>query len=192
MELTSKDTWQRRAPSGGQSANPESGASPGYEFLNAFEDYASRAQAKRESTASGAPRVVAPPWQLTVPAWAILAVSVAIGLGVCAITAVVELGMFREGSSAEAMMISSDIIAGLLAGALYYKTIQSHRRRRAMVLHRLKIIAAMNHHIRNALELILLSTATPPSPEITKNIYQATSRITWALQEILGIELPEE
>lgn len=60
-----------------------------------------------------------------------------------------------------------------------------------MLHDRLKVIAAMNHHVRNALDPILLSSSLQQqqSAEIVKD---ATTHITWALEAILGKKPTEE
>jgi hypothetical protein len=158
----------------------------GNELLKLFEPHATRQMAGQHL-----PPFPAPPWLFTAPSWVVPAVSFGIGVGVFAITVAVELWLFWRGSSSLVMMISSDVIAGLLAGLLNYATVRAVRRRRAMVLHRLKVIAAMNHHVRNALDMMLMSSALREQ-ESAKTISQCTTRITWALEEILGKEPVEE
>jgi signal transduction histidine kinase len=127
-------------------------------------------------------------WRYSAPAWLILGSSLGIGLGIFVATLAFELLLRWYGSTSLVFIVGSDLLAGSLACLLHYTTIHSLRRRRAMVLHRLQLIADMNHHIRNALEVIQLSTALVHNPEIAQIINESTERITWALKEILGNE----
>jgi hypothetical protein len=128
---------------------------------------------------------------LDAAAWVVTAVSIGAGMCVFGISAALELWLYRQGASLLVMMVSSDVIAGLFAGLLYYNTLRAVRRRRAMVIHRLAVIAAMNHCVRNALDLILMSL-TLEQRESAEMINESTSRITWALKEILGSEFTDE
>jgi len=59
-------------------------------------------------------------------------------------------------------------------------------RRQKAVMERLRVIAAMNHHIRNALQPIVYAThETVPHEEQVKLIRNAVDRIRWALAEVL-------
>jgi hypothetical protein len=80
----------------------------------------------------------------------------------------------------------SDALAGLLAGVLFYKILDAGRRRRKLVLQRLETIDQMNHHIRNALQVISFSVhANQEHAKEVANIDRAVNRIQWALREIL-------
>src|SRR5262249_47723203 len=49
----------------------------------------------------------------------------------------------------------------------------------------LKTIELMNHHVRNALNVIVLSTNVHSHGELLEGIQTSVSRIDWALREIL-------
>jgi hypothetical protein len=59
------------------------------------------------------------------------------------------------------------------------------RRRRKRVEERLEVIREMNHHVRNALQLISFSHHAAERDEQLDLIQQAVARIEWALQEVL-------
>jgi hypothetical protein len=80
----------------------------------------------------------------------------------------------------------SDALAALLAGVLFYKILDAGRRRRKLILQRLETIDQMNHHIRNALQVISFSVhANQEHAKEVANIDRAVNRIQWALREIL-------
>jgi hypothetical protein len=74
-----------------------------------------------------------------------------------------------------------DLIVGVLAGLLAFAYEQ--RQYRAL-LARIGVIAAMNHHVRNALQAITFSRYAEDAKQI-EMIQNATQRIQWALDEIL-------
>jgi hypothetical protein len=59
------------------------------------------------------------------------------------------------------------------------------RRRRKRIRERLEVIQLMNHHVRNALQIIALSPHSHQREESLALIQEAVSRIEWALREIL-------
>jgi hypothetical protein len=80
----------------------------------------------------------------------------------------------------------SDALAALLAGVLFYKILDAGRRRRKLILQRLESIDQMNHHIRNALQVISFTIhANQEHAKEVANIDRAVNRIQWALREIL-------
>jgi hypothetical protein len=88
--------------------------------------------------------------------------------------------------SALATVIISDALAGLLAGVLFFKVLSAGRVQRQLVLQRLETISEMNHHIRNALQVISLTVhSRSEQAEEVGNIDRAVNRVEWALREIL-------
>jgi len=79
------------------------------------------------------------------------------------------------------MLYLDDVILGLLAGLLIFAYEQ--RRYRALA-DKLRVIAQMNHHVRNALQTIAFSRFADASKQI-QMLDESTKRIQWALQEIL-------
>jgi hypothetical protein len=82
-----------------------------------------------------------------------------------------------------------NLLIGLLAGALVFA--YEWRQHNAM-LRQIRVIADMNHHIRNALQPILYSPYLKEQAEQVRIIQQGTERIQWALQEVLPGSLAEE
>ncbi len=82
-------------------------------------------------------------------------------------------------------MMVSDALAGLIAGVLVLRLFQYERERRARIEVRLHTIGEMNHHIRNALEVISFSVHSAKDKSELAGINEALDRIQWALREIL-------
>ena len=78
--------------------------------------------------------------------------------------------------------IIDDLLVGMAAGALVF-AYEMHRYK--AMLQQMRIIAEMNHHIRNALQPILYSTYLGEQAQQIRLIEQGTERIQWALREVL-------
>ena len=97
-----------------------------------------------------------------------------------------DLGPVRERLMAEA---GSALILGMLAARLLHHAYKA----RQHALARLRVIAELNHHVRNALEVISLSAYITRDEEAIRHIMEGVNRIDWALREILpqeGLVLP--
>lgn len=81
-----------------------------------------------------------------------------------------------------------DLILGVLAGLLVFAYEQ---RRSSDLRKKLAVIAAMNHHVRNALQTISYLPYTDQARQV-QLIEQSVNRIQWALQEILPGEMEHE
>src|SRR5579872_7414098 len=92
-----------------------------------------------------------------------------------------ELGPYRERVIAEA---GSALILAMLAARL----LQNAYKARQQALARLQLIAEVNHHVRNALEVISLSAYITRDEEAIRRIMEGVNRIDWALREILPQE----
>ena len=92
-----------------------------------------------------------------------------------------DLGPYRERVMAEG---GSALILALLAGKLLHNAYKARQR----TLARLQVIAELNHHVRNALEVISLSAYITHDEEAIRRITEGVNRIDWALREILPQE----
>jgi hypothetical protein len=81
-----------------------------------------------------------------------------------------------------------DLLIGMVAGVLVFGY-ELHRYN--AMLRQMRIIAEMNHHIRNALQPILYSAYLKEQAQQVRMIEQGTERIQWALREILPGEFQE-
>ena len=74
------------------------------------------------------------------------------------------------------------VFASAIVGLLIYR----YERNRAKYLHdRLKMIELMNHHVRNALNIIVTSVYVHGYDKELNEIRASANRIEWALREIL-------
>jgi hypothetical protein len=80
------------------------------------------------------------------------------------------------------LLYLNDVVSAIVIGLLI---ILYENRRRKRIQERLEIIEQMNHHVRNALQLISLSPHAHQREEYVSLIQQAVDRIDWALREVL-------
>jgi len=79
-----------------------------------------------------------------------------------------------------------DLLVGIVAGAMVFAY---ERHQHKLVLARMRVIAEMNHHVRNALQPILYSPFLQEQTEQIRTIQEGTRRIEWALREVLPGEV---
>ncbi len=96
-----------------------------------------------------------------------------------------DLLLIHESQSRMTAVELSDVLGGVVAGLLVFRIVQYERERRERLRQKLEVIAEMNHHIRNALYVISLSTASAADQEHLEAIRESMNRIEWALREIL-------
>lgn len=101
---------------------------------------------------------------------------------------VLELRLHRNGLPSRDLIVLSSSLVGFVAGVLVYLLSVRERQRRAYVDCRLRVIAEMNHHIRNALQVITFYSRKGEKQEV--GVVEAVERIQWALREVLP-QLPE-
>jgi hypothetical protein len=93
---------------------------------------------------------------------------------------VYELSMYYGLRASERVL--DDICGAIIVGLLVYR----HESARSKYLsEKLKTIEMMNHHVRNALEVIVDSAYLHGHQEQLKQIQDSARRIDWALREIL-------
>lgn len=84
-----------------------------------------------------------------------------------------------------------DAVFAAIVAALFYKMLCHDREHRLKVIERLETISQMNHHIRNALQVISFNAHTQSNDFELAEIKRAMNRIQWALREILPKVEPE-
>lgn len=99
-----------------------------------------------------------------------------------------EVTLHHDGVPRQYLLLGCSALVGLVAGALVYVLSIREKQRRAYVECRLRVIAEMNHHIRNALQVITFYSRTGTKQQV--GIVEAVERIQWALKEILP-QLPD-
>ena len=102
--------------------------------------------------------------------------------------------LIQEGASRLDLMIASNGLTGCVAGILLMQIVRRERERRAIIRERLQIVSEMNHHIRNALQVISFIVAREQDQHTVEMVRTSVDRIQWALKEVLpgGQDNPRE
>jgi len=114
----------------------------------------------------------------------VMAVSVTVGVVSFVVTELMhrvlvpDLGRHWERLLAET--VSAVVVAGLTAG---FMEVANQRQEAALL--RMQVISEMNHHIRNALAAISLTTDSIQNQQCVRVISESVDRIEWTLREIL-------
>lgn len=91
----------------------------------------------------------------------------------------------KDGVTRTDILLTSNFLTGVVTGFLFFSLGNYERLRRELVRDRLSIIAEMNHHIRNALQVITYATASKTEAGSVELIRSSVERIEWALREVL-------
>ena len=112
-------------------------------------------------------------------------VTLLVGAGMFVAVYLVDAWLAAEGLHAESTWIDN-VLLGLVAAALAFLLQRYQERELLRQRQSAAIIEQMNHHIRNALQVIVSRASLDQStrPEL-QQIDEAVARIDWALREIL-------
>ncbi len=90
-----------------------------------------------------------------------------------------------EHDSRNTIIETSDALGGVVAGVLIFRLLQYERERRKRLRQKIAVIADMNHHVRNALQVISFHAYSTADKEQLEAVKESMERIQWALKEIL-------
>src|SRR4051812_33502298 len=88
-------------------------------------------------------------------------------------------------TSANVALEISDAITAILIGALVAQVALLYRQRQQQAQARVQRIAEMNHHVRNALQVITYWSLAEKEKRQVELVQDAVNRIQWALREVL-------
>lgn len=113
--------------------------------------------------------------------------SLLVAVIVSLIGVVLDRLLLKEGIPRLDMLIFSNGLTGLFAGSLFYQMAREAKASRALVEERMKTIAELNHHIRNALQVIKFLGGQRSGLDAVQLqlINDSADRIEWALREVL-------
>lgn len=115
---------------------------------------------------------------------------VLMGLAVAAVVFAVNIAadriLIHLGDSSRSLLRLSDGIAAIFAGILAAQIFRFQRERRRAMQDRVERIAEMNHHVRNALQVISYWMTAERDKREVKMVRESVDRIQWALREILA------
>ncbi len=114
--------------------------------------------------------------------------SLIVAIVVSVLGTVLDRALIKEGLGRLDLMILSNSLTGLFAGWLFYQMAREARASRELIRARMKTIAELNHHIRNALQVIKFLGGQQRSGMDAMQlqlINDSVDRIEWALREVL-------
>jgi hypothetical protein len=114
--------------------------------------------------------------------------SLLVAVIVSLIGVVLDRLLLKEGLPRLDMLVFSNSLTGLFAGGLIWQMAREAKASRDLVAERMKTIAELNHHIRNALQVIkFLGTQKRSGFDAVQLqlINDSVDRIEWALREVL-------
>lgn len=85
-----------------------------------------------------------------------------------------------------------DVLLGLLVAVFVLSLELHHQRELRRQAEKIAIMQEMNHHVRNALQVIVYAAATTTDQELAKQTRTAIDRIEWALREVLPGEAAKD
>lgn len=103
--------------------------------------------------------------------------------------------LVREGVSRFDLMALSNGLTGLVAAGFLWQAQRRAAERQRYLQQRLKTIEEMNHHVRNALQVLSYFATHPDAAANEKNakvVRESVERIEWALREILPYGVQEQ
>ncbi len=114
--------------------------------------------------------------------------SLIVAIVVSILGVVLDQVLVKEGLGRLDLMILSNSLTGLFAGWLFYHVAREAKASRELIRARMKTIAELNHHIRNALQVIKFLGGQQRSGLDAMQlqlINDSVNRIEWALREVL-------
>jgi hypothetical protein len=115
-----------------------------------------------------------------------------VGVTVFLVDGGMEYLLLASGSSQAGTLLISDAFAGTVAAVFATYGFFLQHQREAELRQRVERIVEMNHHVRNALQVIAYWSLADRDRKDVELIRQAVDRIEWALREILprGLGVP--
>ncbi len=110
----------------------------------------------------------------------VLAISWGVG---CFLVAVISDILIIYQHMSGYLVLLDDLLLGLIMGWLVF---HYEKRRNRYLRERFQTIADMNHHVRNALQVISYSSQMQPDENLARMVRESSQRIEWALREVLG------
>lgn len=100
-----------------------------------------------------------------------------------------DIFLVSEGFSRWSLIVVSNMFTGSIAGLLFYQYARNERTRRELIRERMQTIVELNHHIRNALQVIKFWGAQHQNCSLddaqAQLMKDSVDRIEWALREVL-------
>jgi hypothetical protein len=93
--------------------------------------------------------------------------------------------LLRQGVSRFQVLVASNVIAGAIAGLLFVQRRIREREKQEVLEDRLARVADVNHHVRNALSVVVFYGKQSGNEHAARLVQEAVDRIEWTLREVL-------
>jgi hypothetical protein len=93
--------------------------------------------------------------------------------------------LIREGVARTGVLFISNLLTGVVASALFLQSKLRAEEKQRLLKDRVQKLAEMNHHVRNALQVVAFYRYQTQDPEAARLIQESIERIEWTLQEVL-------
>ena len=125
--------------------------------------------------------LVTEPWRMPLAA---MVSAVFVGSGKVVLASILMPDPWRH----KRLLVADASLSGVLAGTLVWILLILVRGRRRRLIEYVRRVADLNHHIRNALQVIVYqATLTQADPEQVAQVESAVARVDAALHEIFPI-----
>ena len=106
---------------------------------------------------------------------------------VSALGFLIDVTLLKQGFPRRDLTLVSSLGIGIIVGGLFYQIARNERAKRELMHERMRTVAELNHHIRNALQVIRYAGGSKTAQDATQLqlINEAVARIEWALREVL-------
>ena len=108
----------------------------------------------------------------------------AFGLFVFAVGILLDFILIDVGAPRPLTLLFDDLMTGVAATFAAWFILRAEVRRRQQEIQRLRILDETNHHVRNALQVVVLHVYSMEGPRAAE-LQQAVARIEWTLKEVL-------
>lgn len=106
------------------------------------------------------------------------------GLFVFAVGIALDFLLIDMGAPRPLTLLFDDLLTGIAAAFAAWFILRAEVRRRQQEIQRLHILDETNHHVRNALQVVVLHVYSMEGPRAAE-LQKAVSRIEWTLNEVL-------
>jgi signal transduction histidine kinase len=93
--------------------------------------------------------------------------------------------MLHEGISRISVMVVSNLLTGIVAAGLFLQIKRNAEEKQRLWEQRVQKLADMNHHVRNALQVLAYYASQTDDSRAAKLIKESIQRIEWTLIEVL-------
>lgn len=117
--------------------------------------------------------------------WGIALLSLLFAIFVFLLGSGLDWVLIHQDDSLRQTVELSDAAAALICGFVFMLFLRLYRQQRALLRQRVEVIANMNHHVRNALQVIEFNSYSTSDQQKLLAINSSVNRIQWALRELL-------